>query len=129
MRGLIILLAGILVTVNCCKSHGKIEVDSWFSYPQDAAMYKKIDIKYHILPFCIKGGKGIRIASITEEVPVEMTDGDYSVIIQTGNIDSENEWCNLSFIKSTELSDTPRILKSDLTITKKENLLLTAYPA
>jgi hypothetical protein len=100
-----------IATIN---SYGKIKINVNLSKEilTDA-------LRVFILPFCIKGGKGIRIASITEEVPIEMADGDYSIIIQTGNIDSENEWCNLSFIKSTELGDTPRILKSDLTITKK----------
>jgi hypothetical protein len=110
-----------IATIN---SYGKIKIN--INLSQEIS---KDAIRVFILPFCVKGGKGIQIASITEEFSIKIVDGDYSVIIQIGNIDSENDWCNLSFIKSTEISDTPRILKADSAITKRVNLLLTAYPA
>jgi hypothetical protein len=84
-------------------------------------------IRVFVFPFTVRGG--VEIATITEGISVPINDGNYSLLVQLGNVDSEKDWCIFSFINSSELDNTPRILKSDPEITKKEKLLLTAVSA
>ena len=82
-----------------------------------------------VLPFNVSGNSGIEVATITAGFQVEIDDGEYSLMIQLGRLDESTDWIWFSFVQPTKLDSSPRFLKADLEITRRNDFLLSAYPA
>jgi hypothetical protein len=97
----------------------KIDVDSMNKINESA-------LRAYILPFNIHGSKGIEIATIIDGYGIIIPDGEYSLLFQIGTENKEKDWCSFSFIKSSELDSTPRIIRADPEITKRDSFILKA---
>jgi len=79
------------------------------------------------VPFVVPAGGWIEIASITDGNEVQVAEGAYALVFQTGIDSSGAMWCDLSFIKSEHPSFT--VLRADLGLCVSNDLLKTAEPA
>lgn len=91
----------------------------------DKADLAKDTILAFSVPFTVKD-KAIEIASVTSSEVVDMDDGDYELVYQTGKT-GVTPWVSLQFIPGK--ITTARILKGAEHLRPPAELLMTANPA
>jgi hypothetical protein len=79
------------------------------------------------VPFVVPPGGRLEIASITDAAEVQIDEGAYALVFETGTGSNGAMWCDFSFIRTEKASFS--ILRAGADLRPASKLVLTAEPA
>lgn len=79
------------------------------------------------VPFSVPSSGIVEVASIGDSRQVQVSEGDYCLVYETGLDDKDEMWCSFSFIEAKEVQSL--ILKNDGELHPLTPLLMQAEPA
>ena len=78
------------------------------------------------VPFTCSPDATVKMGTITQSQPVEISPGEYQLVIQT-DMSAGRAWCKFDFVRGGDLS--PSILVQDVELEPTDRLLIKAEPA